>query len=528
MESNLFIFDADMNLVAERTHTAPNTTPTREFAHTPSEPGVQGSFTTTSSQDGTSTPMGTQEFLDPNTVTLSQTQRTSPVPESAEPEAKEWPVVYVEEIHLPATVADDHDACELDDTEPRLIIDPNELPAGDNTLDALLDAPPTDAQIPLPTGARRRAYPRPLMVLQSVKANPSYNPVPYYHVCDKTRAKVGINIQKGKDISEVADTFQIQPTTVRQIIQAGDATGSTNRKKRTTFKTALDSADIEDEIKLIISNRNTSTLEEILQGLKEKFDVVVSKSTLSRKIKRMGYSKVKAGISPQERNSDKTIGLRFEYSRIIFALLDSNSQSRLYFLDETGFSASMSLKYAWTKTGTPAFIIRKRVKSLNHLMCALLGPDGMVMYQMVKGGFNTERYLEFVKAILRYFEEKGITDPIIVMDNVGFHKTDVVKQILPRCTTLVGPNAPTGPSALLLPPYSPFLNPIEEVFGLLKYMVAKEKKPLSISLWSVLSRRLNSLTRKRLRPISVIWWNFSTELELKSTSTNKINFIFKF
>lgn len=100
----------------------------------------------------------------------------------------------------------------------------------------------------------------------------------------------------------------------------------------------------------------------------------------------------------------------------------------------------------------------------------------MVMYQIVKGGFNTKWYIGFVKAILKYFDENNIMDPIIVMDNVGFHKTGVVKRILPQCTTLVGPNALTGPSALLLPPYSPFPNPIKEVFRLLKYMVAKQKK----------------------------------------------------
>lgn len=51
-------------------------------------------------------------------------------------------MVYVKLLHLPLTAADNHNACDLEDTELRLIIDSNELPTGDKTLDALLGAPP--------------------------------------------------------------------------------------------------------------------------------------------------------------------------------------------------------------------------------------------------------------------------------------------------------------------------------------------------------------------------------------------------
>lgn len=47
------------------------------------------------------------------------------------------------------------------------------------------------------------------------------------------------------------------------------------------FKTTLDSACTKDKIKPIINTRNSSTLEEIFQGIKEKFAMIISKSILS-------------------------------------------------------------------------------------------------------------------------------------------------------------------------------------------------------------------------------------------------------
>lgn len=71
IEFNIFTFNMGRNLVAERTHKAPNTTLTCDFAHISSKLRLNESLTVTSSQDGTGTEMGTQEFTDINTDTIS-------------------------------------------------------------------------------------------------------------------------------------------------------------------------------------------------------------------------------------------------------------------------------------------------------------------------------------------------------------------------------------------------------------------------------------------------------------------------
>ena len=52
---------------------------------------------------------------------------------------------------------------------------------------------------------------------------------------------------------------------------------------------------------------------------------------------------------------------------------------------------------------------------------------------------------------------------IVVMDNLGSHKGDRIRQILKR----------HGVRRLFLPPYSPDLNPIEQVFSKLKRLLRK-------------------------------------------------------
>jgi len=50
-------------------------------------------------------------------------------------------------------------------------------------------------------------------------------------------------------------------------------------------------------------------------------------------------------------------------------------------------------------------------------------------------------------------------DDIVILDNLGSHKGEAVRQAI---------NA-SGPTLLFLPPYSPDLNPIEQAFSKIKH-----------------------------------------------------------
>jgi transposase len=53
----------------------------------------------------------------------------------------------------------------------------------------------------------------------------------------------------------------------------------------------------------------------------------------------------------------------------------------------------------------------------------------------------------------------------VITDNLGSHKSDAVRDAI----------KPWGARLLFLPPYSPDLNPIEQVFSKLKHLLRKAK-----------------------------------------------------
>ena len=69
---------------------------------------------------------------------------------------------------------------------------------------------------------------------------------------------------------------------------------------------------------------------------------------------------------------------------------------------------------------------------------------------------------------------------IVIMDNLGSHKGQAVR------TAIEG----VGAQPLYLPPYSPDLNPIEQVFAKLKALLCKAAARSSDGLWNAVGQLL--------------------------------------
>ena len=69
---------------------------------------------------------------------------------------------------------------------------------------------------------------------------------------------------------------------------------------------------------------------------------------------------------------------------------------------------------------------------------------------------------------------------IVVMDNLSSHKGKRVRELLEA----------VGAEALYLPPYSPDLNPIEQVFAKLKHLLRSARRGTSEALWDEIEQLL--------------------------------------
>jgi transposase len=71
-------------------------------------------------------------------------------------------------------------------------------------------------------------------------------------------------------------------------------------------------------------------------------------------------------------------------------------------------------------------------------------------------------------------------DDVVVLDNLAAHKVKGVRQAI----------AAAGASILYLPPYSPDLNPIEQLFAKLKALLRKAAARTKDALWQAIGRLL--------------------------------------
>ena len=128
--------------------------------------------------------------------------------------------------------------------------------------------------------------------------------------------------------------------------------------------------------------------------------------------------------------------------------------ARLIFIDEAGFIVGMNRQYGWAPVGEQAVILantKGRRLSVVGAM-ALDGPRAMMSYE---GTLNEARMLEFVADHLGASLRTG---DIVVMDGLSVHKTGPVRAAIEA----------HGATVLILPPYSPDLNPIEHLWSTLK------------------------------------------------------------
>ena len=130
----------------------------------------------------------------------------------------------------------------------------------------------------------------------------------------------------------------------------------------------------------------------------------------------------------------------------------------------------MTPLYGWAERGKRVidFVPHGHWKTTTFL--AALRHDGLTAPMVIDGAINGELFLAYVEQVLLPTLKPG---DIVVMDNLSSHQVaGVVEVIASACATV-----------LYLPPYSPDLNPIENVFSKLKTEVRKSKLRTKEDLW---------------------------------------------
>jgi len=108
--------------------------------------------------------------------------------------------------------------------------------------------------------------------------------------------------------------------------------------------------------------------------------------------------------------------------------------------------------------------------------------DGVTAPCVFDGPINGRRFLAWVEQALAPTLKPG---DIVIMDNLSAHKVAGVREAI----------AATGAKIAYLPPYSPDLNPIEQLFAKLKHLLRKARARTVDALWTVIGKVLDHFTQ---------------------------------
>ncbi len=155
--------------------------------------------------------------------------------------------------------------------------------------------------------------------------------------------------------------------------------------------------------------------------------------------------------------------------------------TKLGFVDETGANTKMVRLYGraprgqrvvgsqpWGHWKTTTFVAGLRLGELSAPF-------------VLDGPMNREAFEAYVE---RFLAPTLSQSDIVVMDNLPAHKGERVRELIQA----------RGAQLLLLPPYSPDLNPIEMAFSKLKTLLRKAAERTVPDLWDRIGQLLDAFT----------------------------------
>lgn len=201
--------------------------------------------------------------------------------------------------------------------------------------------------------------------------------------------------------------------------------------------------------KLELERRVAWTHHQLCERFKYVFHFNISRQLVSNILKRLGYTRKrikKRGFKPP-----MSMMLQKKFSDTVLPLLRSNTRT-IVSVDETGFDHREMPIHGYSKRGHPAIVHScSRQHKRISVMCGV-DNRGKRVYELSKGTVDSKVFANFIR------EMPWIPGTVLIMDNASIHRTILVRRV---CVE-------KGYELVYCPPYSPDMNPIENVFGFVK------------------------------------------------------------
>lgn len=250
--------------------------------------------------------------------------------------------------------------------------------------------------------------------------------------------------------AEASRVFNLSRNTIDLWLKRKAETGSCEAKK---IKPTGGEHKIKDwdKFREFVRLHGDKTQEEMAQLWEEP----ISAKSISRGLKKMGFSRKKKTYGYKERDEQK----RAEFSGEIA----KKEEEDLVFVDEAGMDSRDDYGYGWNEIGERFYDLKSGKRQGRTNMVAGVCNKELLAPFTVEGSFNRVTMEIWLEKCLVPNLRPG---QIVIMDNASFHKGGRIEEIIKGA----------GCELRYLPPYSPDLNPIEKCWSWLKSRIRKRLK----------------------------------------------------
>lgn len=268
----------------------------------------------------------------------------------------------------------------------------------------------------------------------------------HYKVSSQDKARLIQRFEADGDYLALATHLGINKKTARSIVRRHRF--HLHPRSHGGHKPPLITADIGDALLGFVEENPLVSLDAMREFLSSACGLTISSSAISKWLDGKLITLKKVREVPVQRNSTRVKDLRHEYATW---MIETGAPDSCIYLDECGFNVWTKRSYGRATKGARCFTVCDGQRGQNISLCMAIGLDGVIHYKILNGPFTKETYTEFMVELSELLA--GVQFHF-VMDNCSIHKNIQIDN--------------NEHSVHFLPPYSPFLNPIEAAFSAFK------------------------------------------------------------
>lgn len=282
--------------------------------------------------------------------------------------------------------------------------------------------------------------------------------------------------QKEGSLRQIAQRFVVSLSFVVRLLQLYRRTGSLDPKPPAGGHPAALGPDDLERLKELVHQQPDATLEELRQRL----GVSCSLTAIWRALEKLRLPRKKKVLHADERDRPETQEKRRDFCEQLAGV----DPHRLVFVDESGANTGMTRKYGRAPVGQRVYASAPGHWETITLTCGLRLSE-VTAAMVFEGATNTGTFENYVEQVLVPELRPG---DVVIWDNLQPHQSEEAAEVIKA----------VGARLVPLPPWSPDLTPIEEMFSKVKDALRSAEKRTKEAVFAAIVDALHDVTPENI------------------------------